>query len=126
MKTTACLICSGVTKALIHDLFDDRYGAAGRQTIWQCQRCGFGRTLPGLTAGQIGEFYSQHYPLARETPASVRKAARVLPRWRAWLAGTDNIAHQMIAPGTDVLDIGSASGVSLLEIQARGGRAFGV
>jgi 2-polyprenyl-3-methyl-5-hydroxy-6-metoxy-1,4-benzoquinol methylase len=113
-------------RPLVTDLFDDRYGATGRHTVSQCDQCGFGRTTPGLQPEKIGAFYAAHYPLAVETPTSVRQAARITPRWHAWLTGTDNIAHALAQPGTDVLDIGSASGVSLIEIGARGARAFGI
>ncbi|MBI4032680.1 class I SAM-dependent methyltransferase [Candidatus Berkelbacteria bacterium] len=121
-----CQICGGLTRPLMYDLFDDRYGAPGRHTVYRCDACGFGRTLPGLAPDEIGVFYAKHYPLSAATADSVRASVVVEPRWKTWLAGTDNIAHQYTQAGERVLDIGSASGVSLLEIQARGGEAYGV
>ncbi len=121
-----CLICNNPTTPLIRDLFDDRYGAPGRHTVYRCTICGFGRTMPGLKPSEIGAFYAKYYPLSAATPASVRASAVVEPRWKTWLSGTDNIAHQSTQPGQRVLDVGSASGVSLLEIAQRGGEAYGV
>lgn len=108
------------------DLFDDRYGAPGRHTVYRCQSCGFGRTYPGLKPEEIGQFYARYYPLAKLSPEAVSRQARVRPRLQAWLAGTNNTAHWHIKPGEKVLDIGSAAGVSLLEIKQLGGEPYGV
>lgn len=121
-----CPICKSPMTPLLRDLFDDRYGAPGRHTVNRCTDCGFGRTIPGLKPAEIGSFYAKYYPLSAATPESVRATAVVEPRWQAWLAGTDNVAHQYTRPGERVLDIGSASGVSLLEITRLGGQAYGV
>lgn len=121
-----CLVCGRPALPLYRRLFDDRYGAPGRHTVYRCTRCGFGRIYPGLSARKIGTFYAKYYPLAVATPASVLANASVPPRWKAWLSGTDNTAHWHVAPGAKVLDVGSASGVSLLETQQLGGEPFGV
>lgn len=125
-QSNKCLVCSSPTKPFLIDLFDDRYGAPGRHDIYRCDRCGFGRIWPGLSPSQIGTFYAKYYPLAKMTSQSVKAAVSLQPRWRAWLSGTNNIAHHYIKAGQKVLDIGSASGVSLLEIQSLGGDAYGV
>lgn len=121
-----CLVCASPTKPFMIDLFDDRYGALGRHSVYRCVSCGFGRTHPGLKPAAIGQFYAKYYPLANLSAEAVRRQARVRPRLQAWLTGTDNTAHWHIKAGDKVLDIGSASGVSLLEIQSLGGDAYGV
>ena len=110
----------------IHKLFDDRYGAKGKYDVYRCRSCGFGRTNPILKPNEIGAFYAKHYPLTAATPESVQASANLEPRWLAWLTGRDNIAHQYAQSGQHVLDIGSASGVSLVEIQQLGAHAYGV
>lgn len=121
-----CLVCGARMKLVYEGLFDDRYGAPGKHDIYRCLSCGFGRTVPGLKPNDIGKFYAKYYPLSRQSAQAVRKSVSVLPKWQAWLKGTNNIAHHYIKPGMKVLDVGSASGVSLLEIQALGGKAYGV
>ena len=44
----------------------------------------------------------------------------------AWAWGIDNTAHRHVGKDRDVLDIGSGSGTSLLEIEKVGSRGFGV
>lgn len=121
-----CIVCGGSTKKTYSGLFDDRYGAPGKHDIYRCTRCDFGRIHPGLKPSEIGEFYAKYYPLSAQTPKSVKEAAKIMPRWQSWLNGTDNIGHHYSKQGLKVLDIGSASGVSLLEIEQLGARAYGV
>lgn len=121
-----CLICNNTMRLIQKGLFDDRYGAPGRHNIYRCANCGFGRISPGLSPREIGEFYAKYYPLGATTLEAVKASVSVPPRWQSWLAGTNNIAHQYVRTGQEVLDIGSASGVSLLEIKKLGGIPFGI
>lgn len=121
-----CLVCKSSSQLFMENLFDDRYGAPGRFSICRCGQCGFGRISPSLDRKEIGGFYAKFYPLSTATPQTVKTAVRILPKWKAWLLGVNNIAHHFIRPNTKILDIGSASGVSLLEIKQLGGMAFGV
>lgn len=124
MKT--CILCHKKVKLAYQNLCDDRYGARGRYIIYRCQNCGFGRTIPSLTKREIGLFYAKYYPLLSVTAESVRKSVKIPPKWLAWLNGNDNTTHWYIKPNSVVLDIGSGSGRSLLEIEKLGGRAYGV
>jgi SAM-dependent methyltransferase len=126
MKSPTCIICNRSINIFIKDLFDDRYGAKGRHSIYRCSHCGFGKTIPGIRRSQIGKFYSDHYPLGIVNPKELSSQIRILSPLRAWLEGVDNVAHLYTRPGIKVLDIGSASGISLLEIGALGGEAYGV
>ena len=121
-----CKICGGCSKLFFVDLFDDRYGAPGKYSIYRCTNCGFGQTQPRLKEDEISGFYTGYYPLASVTPASVKSQAKILPPWLRRLSGVNNIAHYYVWPGAKVLDIGSASGVSLLEIEKLGSKAYGV
>ena len=121
-----CIICGGKSKIIYNDLYDDRYGAPGRHDIYQCINCGFGRTFPGLKKKNIAKFYSNFYPLSLLDEEQVRNSASIPPIWRQWISGNNNIAHRYIKPHSKVLDIGSGSGVSLLEIIQLGAEAYGV
>ena len=107
-------------------LFDDRYGARGLHSVYRCTKCGFGQTVPGISRGMIGQFYAKHYPLSVVDPHALRSQVRIIPSWQAMIEGVDNTAHWHTRRGQRVLDIGSASGLSLLEITALGGEAYGV
>jgi len=110
----------------LYGLFDDRYGAPGRYSIYHCGKCGFGETHPRLKESEIGKFYAKYYPLSKTTSATIRDSAKIPNRFYSWLCGTDNAAHYYISPKSKVLDIGSGSGRSLLEIEKLEGEAYGV
>ena len=121
-----CQICYNKKRTIIKEFFDDRYGAHGRHDIHGCTKCGFGKTIPGLNHSEIGQFYADHYPLSQVTPKTLKSQVRLISPIRAWLEGVDNTTHWYARSGQNVLDIGSASGISLLEIQALGAKAYGV
>lgn len=120
------MICKSSYKISQKNLSDDRYGAPGKYSIYKCKNCGFGRTKPVLDQKDIGQFYAKYYPLESITAEQVKKEINIKPRWLAWLIGTSNTAHWWIKPKSSVLDIGSASGISLMEIKKLGGEAYGV
>lgn len=126
MTKYSCTICHQSSLRQESGLFDDRYGAPGKHSIYVCNTCGFGKTKPGLKKEQIGKFYSQYYPISGATPQLVKESVRRLSPFKKWLTGTDNICHEYARRRQIVLDVGSASGVSLLEIAMRGAKAYGV
>lgn len=121
-----CKICGTRVKLLIHDIYDDRYGAPGSYNIYRCKKCGFGFTNPKIRNTKVGEFYDRYYPLSAVTPEQVKKSAVIKSALFTWLTGTDNVSHLYIKPHTSVLDIGSAGGQSLIEISKLKGKAFGI
>ncbi|TAL74461.1 MAG: class I SAM-dependent methyltransferase [Bacteroidetes bacterium] len=121
-----CLICGGKSLPLIENLYDDRYGAIGKHTIYVCTDCGFGKTVPGLKKSGIAKFYSRYYPLKSIEASTVKAEAKLIPLWLRWFTGIDHSAHFHIIPKTTVLDIGSGIGASLLEIELMGAKAYGV
>lgn len=125
-KEPKCMICGDKTSLFLTELYDDRYGAPGKYSIYKCLNCGFGRLYPLLNKKIISKFYSKYYPLGYETVKSVMSSAKRSNKFLNWLNGTRHIAHYYVTVDSDVLDVGSGSGVSLLEIKNLGGRAFGV
>lgn len=121
-----CKICGNKLHVYLKDLFDDRYGAIGKHTIYRCISCGFGRTIPGLTKDKISRFYSRYYPLLSVNPTILKNSNSIPSKEMLWLKGNDNTSHFHIKPDSAVLDIGSGTGISLLEIEKLGGKAYGV
>ena len=122
----SCAICGSKVKVSKKNLFDDRYGAMGRHSISQCANCGFGTTMLGIKRSELGKFYADHYPLGVVNATELHSQIRMPHPIQAWLEGVDNVAHWYTRSGQKVLDLGSASGISLLEIAALGGEAYGV
>ncbi len=121
-----CIICNNENRIFLKNIFDDRYGAEGKHSIYRCIKCGFGKCVPGLKEKEIGRFYAKYYPLASQTAESVKNSAGIPSHVSAWLNGINNIAHYYITSNSTVLDVGSASGASLLEIEKLGGIAYGI
>jgi len=121
-----CYLCFSGTKKVMEGLTDDRYGAPGNYAIYKCFKCGFVRTDPVLEKKKIGSFYAKYYPLNRLTPTQIKKQVNTRGKFISWLDGVGNVAHWYVKKGSDVLDIGSGSGVSLLEIKKLGANAFGI
>lgn len=110
----------------LEDLYDDRYGAIGRYNIYKCQNCGFGQTFPGLKKHEVDKFYSKLYPLASYSVEKVKESVDLPNEFISWLFGIDNTCHRYIKKKAKVLDIGSGTGVSLIEIKKLGGEAYGI
>jgi SAM-dependent methyltransferase len=125
-----CIVCDTALEIAIPAISDDRYGCPGVFAIARCPSCGQMITLPPLSEADLPGLYSRYYPRREvDFDALQAEAARVAApaaRLRRWLAGTDNQGHYRARPGQDVLDIGSGSCLSLLELRAMGVEAWGV
>ena len=121
-----CQSCSGKARKQYQGLYDDRYGAKGKHDIYVCQHCGFGKTLPGITNKEIGKFYQKHYPLSQVDIKQLTNKPTIPNKLEAWLKGLNHTTHWQAKKGQKVLDIGSGSGRSLVEINSIGGKAYGV
>lgn len=113
-------------KLLYEKMYDDRYGSSGYFSIYKCPSCGFGRTSPALGKNEIEKLYSRYYPIRKISAGEVRKRVELPLKLKSWINGTNNIAHYYVRKNSDVLDVGSGSGVSLLEINKLGANAYGV
>lgn len=127
---STCIACDAALQPAIPAISDDRYGCPGVFSIARCPSCGQMRTLPPLAEADLPDLYSRYYPRGDvDFSALQAEAARVVApaaRLRRWLAGTDNQGHYRARPGQQVLDIGSGSCLSLLELRAMGAEAWGV
>lgn len=121
-----CHVCNSKTEVYLSGLFDDRYGAKGKHSIYVCKSCGFGRIFPGIKKESIGRFYKKYYPTNIFSNRDLRLQSRRRSRLHYWITGTNNKAHRYVRKGSKVLDVGSAVGLSLLEIKNGGAEAYGV
>lgn len=123
-----CLIC-GSKKITVWEteMYDDRYGYPGYFSILKCGDCGYLRLDPIIPKDEIPELYEKYYPLSLTTKEDLLKQIKKkTPVILKWLYGVNNVAHEYVTPRTKVLDVGSASGISLLEIEKIGAEAYGV
>lgn len=126
MKQVRCNVCNSFMIPVIFNMFDDRYGAVGLYNIYCCKNCGFRQTDPKLKKEQISNFYKEHYPLKKMSVDEVKKQIDINNKLIKWIKGTNNVSHLYVTSGSDVLDIGSGSGVSLLEIENLHAKPYGV
>ncbi len=122
-----CLICDGHQFNSYKGLYDDRYGAPGIYNINFCKRCGFGKTTPSMKDNEIPNLYAKYYPLNKIQYSDLTNMLDKSSNFKKWLLGTNNVAHLYVRQkGAKVLDIGSASCVSLLELQNKGCVPYGI
>lgn len=129
-QSQACIACGSRMEVFIERIWDDRYGCPGVFSIFRCIFCEQMVTAPRLTEADLPALYSTYYPRRDiDFDALEREAGRVLLPGAArsrWLAGTDNQGHYLAKAGQQVLDIGSGSCLSLLELRNMDVQAFGV
>ena len=126
IKPPNCPYCHHKSKLIQTGLYDDRYGAPGRHNVYQCPKCGYGQTLPGIKKRDIAEFYRHYYPLNKVNINNLADHPQPPTPFVRWLLGLGHTCHWHTRQGMKVLDIGSGSGRSLIEVGALGGRAYGV
>lgn len=117
-------------EVFIGQIWDDRYGCPGVYSIYRCVSCGQMMTAPPLSEEDLPGLYSKYYPRSGIDFESLEREAALVGKlysaWRRWLAGTNNQGHYLARPGQRVLDIGSGSCLSLLELRHMGVEAFAV
>ena len=107
---------------------DRLHGLPGRFSVVQCAHCGLMRTDPRPTAETIGAYYPEDYgpyltaPVIKVKPDTWHR--RLKARWTRFL-GKDVRRLPDIPPG-HMLEIGSAAGAYLLEMQAKGWSVEGI
>jgi SAM-dependent methyltransferase len=87
-------------------------------------------TSPALQEDELGRLYSTYYPrknvVSADLVAAAKKAAEPWAWLYRWWGGTNNQGQYMVSCGQVMLDVGSGSGLSLLEAQELGAEAYGI
>ena len=125
-----CPICDNFVFKKIFNLHDDRYGEPNLYSIKECNQCGHYCTFPRLNNNQLPSLYGNFYPRKNINLESIVKEAKKesskFSGFLRWLKGTNN-QGQFYAKKDDLfLDIGCGSGVSLIEAEILGAKAFGL
>lgn len=122
-----CKICKSRLQLKYKNLFDIRHGCAGKFQIYECSNCGFMQTRPELKRNEISKIYSKYYPRQKIDLKFISEAGKNMPsKKELWLKGLWGTCHYDTKKGEKVLDIGSGVGSSLAEIEALGGKAWGI
>ncbi len=122
-----CKICGGKTKIWYKNLFDDRHGYSGKFDVSKCIVCGFGHTNPQISKRQIMSLYKKYYPRQKVNLSKIKSENyRTPPKFMLWRKGLLNSCHFLVKKGSDVLDIGSGLGFSLLFLNNMGCNAYGI
>lgn len=128
--TMRCIVCTGSSLIREREVFDDRYGEPNLYRLVRCQGCGHLMTAPRLTEADLPALYGTYYPRKKITASDVARDAEQMKlpfaAFRRWLSGTDNQGQYQARAGENVLDVGCGNGLSLLEAEALGARAFGI
>ena len=125
-----CPICDNFIFRKIFNLHDDRYGEPNLYSIKECKECGHYCTFPRIKNERLTSLYGTYYPRKNIDLKSIVQEAQneryKLSRFFRWLKGTNN-QGQFYAKKDDLfLDIGCGSGVSLIEAENLGAKAFGL
>ena len=125
-----CIICNNSEFKKVFNLYDDRYGEPNLYSIKECTQCGHYCTFPRINNNQLAALYGNFYPRKNVNLESIVKEAKKesykFSGFFRWLKGTNN-QGQFYAKKDDLfLDIGCGSGVSLIEAEILGAKAFGL
>ena len=125
-----CPICDNSIFKNLFNLHDDRYGEPNLYSIKECKECGHYCTSPRIKNKSLANLYGTFYPRKNIDLKSIVQEAQneryKFSRFLRWLKGTNN-QGQFYAKKDDLfLDIGCGSGVSLLEAENLGAKAFGL
>ncbi|HNY11350.1 MAG TPA: class I SAM-dependent methyltransferase [Candidatus Wallbacteria bacterium] len=109
----------------LHELYDDRYGYAGKFPLMICHECGHKWLDAKFSNEELAELYTNYYP------RSSFKLEQYKPHveasgFMAWLDGKDCFAFKWVPPGVRILDIGCGFGEMLGYHKARGCDVYGV
>lgn len=122
-----CKICGGKTKTWYKSLFDDRHGYPGNFDVLKCAVCGFGQTKPQINKRRIMSLYKEYYPRQKVNLNKIKlENYKTPPKFKLWRKGLLNSCHFLVKRGSDVLDVGSGLGFSLLFLKNMGCDASGI
>jgi 2-polyprenyl-3-methyl-5-hydroxy-6-metoxy-1,4-benzoquinol methylase len=122
-----CKLCGSKTKILYKKLYDDRHGYPGYFDMVKCINCEFGQTQPQIKKSKIKKLYKDYYPRQKIDLSKIKRSNyKNIKRFKMWRKGLLNSCQYWVKPKTDVLDVGSGLGFSLLYLESIGCKAYGI
>lgn len=122
-----CKICGSRLKLWYKKLFDDRHGYPGYFDVLKCTICGFAQTKPQIKENSIKKLYKDYYPRKNLDLKNIKSQDfKENHRFKFWRKGLLINCHYLVKPKSDVLDVGSGVGYSLLWLKNQGCNAYGI
>lgn len=125
-----CPICDNFIFKKLFDLHDDRYGEPNLYSVKECKECGHFCTFPRIENEGLSKLYGTFYPRKNIDLKSIINEAKIESKkfsaFFRWLKGTNNQGQFHTKKDDFFLDIGCGSGVSLIEAEKLGAKAFGL
>lgn len=122
-----CLLCGNVQNLWYKDLYDDRHGYKGLFSVYRCPDCGFCKTFPSLKDNDLTDLYSNYYPRKNLNVKDINiKDHKPQSEEVLYRKGLKTNTHLFAKKGSDVLDVGSGIGYSLLELKNMGCYPYGL
>lgn len=119
-----CPVCGSRDTDTQHEVYDDRYGFAGRFTLAGCRSCGAGFLRDPLPKERMPELYSRYYPGRVETAGRQGPISAAIG---ALISGVNRSPELAFELGSGhVLDVGCGTGGSEAIVRLRGGTWVGL
>lgn len=127
MRKITCKICKSKLKIWYRNLYDDRHGYRGKFNILRCINCGFSQTSPQISKAAIKNLYENYYPRRNINLTNIKIEDYKKPTFQyLWRKGLLAECHFQVKTGSEVLDIGSGIGYSLLYLKNMKCKPFGI
>jgi len=122
----SCPVCDreSATRPFIDELYDDRFGFPETVSIQRCLRCDLFFTWPRFS-GDISSLYEARYQRKALEPKAIFRDAQVEVRRSRFVRWFLGLGQYFAAKNSNILDIGSGSGQSVLEAKLMGIEAVG-
>jgi len=122
-EAAGCILCGGPLEKQASDLFDTRFGLAGRYEARRCLRCSLEQIFPVPSPATLKGIYESHYNFGGEKDTLyTRLRERFLFSFlnRIWARVDGDISFHLLRGAGRLLDIGCNEGRNL-RIYARNG-----
>jgi len=125
-----CPVCENKKFNTYKKVYDDRYGEPNIYNLAKCTKCSHIATYPRISQKDLGRLYKEYYPRKNISHKDVLKNFQTkkffLKFLFIWFQGTNNQGQIHAKKGENVLDIGCGDCSSLLEINYRGAKSYGI
>jgi SAM-dependent methyltransferase len=128
-EAASCILCGGPLEEPASDLFDTRFGLAGRYDVRRCLQCCLEQIFPIPSPARLKSIYESHYNFGGEkNTLYTRLRERFLSSFlnRIWARVDGDISFHLLRGGGRLLDIGCNEGRNLRIYSRNGFQAEGL